>query len=64
MGVKGLDHVNINTSNMKDTMSFYTDLLDFTDGFRPTFDFPGDWIYAGGNVGPRLGCLNQPHNLL
>ena len=29
MGIKGLDHVNINTSNMKDTMSFYTDLLDF-----------------------------------
>ena len=41
MGVKGLDHVNINTSNMKDTMSFYTDLLDFTDGFRPPFDSPG-----------------------
>ena len=41
MGVKGLDHVNINTSNMKDTMSFYIDLLDFTDGFRPPFDFPG-----------------------
>ena len=30
MGIKGLDHDNINTSNMKDTMSFYTDLLDFT----------------------------------
>ena len=48
MGIKGLDHVNINTSNMKDTMSFYTDLLDFTDGFRPPFDFPGAWLYAGG----------------
>ena len=31
MGIKGLDHVNTNTSNMKDTMSFYTDLLDFID---------------------------------
>ncbi len=46
MGIKGLDHVNINTSNTKDTMSFYTDLLDFTDGFRPPFDFPGAWLYA------------------
>ena len=61
MGIKGLDHVNINTSNMKDTMSFYTDLLDFTDGFRPPFDFPGAWLHAGGNAGPRLGCLNQSH---
>ena len=50
MGIKGLDHVNMNTSNMKDTMSFYTDLLDFTDGFRPPFDFPGAWLYAGGNA--------------
>ena len=45
MGIKGLDHVNINTSNMKDTMSFYTDLLDFTDGFRPHFDFSGTLAY-------------------
>ena len=37
MGIKGLDHDNINISNMKDTMSFYTDILGFTDGFRPTF---------------------------
>ena len=64
MGIKGLDHDNINTSNMKDTMGFYTDLLDFTDGFRPPFDFPGAWLYAWQNAGPRLGCLNQPHNLL
>ena len=41
MGIKDLDHVNINPSNMKDTMSFYTDLLDFTVGFRPFFDFHG-----------------------
>ena len=61
MGIKGLDHDNINTSNMKDTLSFYTNFLDFTDGFRPPFDFTGAWLYAGGNVGPRLSCLNQPH---
>ena len=33
-------------------------------GFRPPFDFTGTWLYAGANVGQRLGCLNQPHNLL
>ena len=49
MGIKGLDHVNINTSNMKDTLSFYVDLLDFKEGYRPSFDFPGAWLYAGGN---------------
>ena len=49
MGIKGLDHVNINTSHMKDTLSLYVDLLDFTYGFRPHCDFPGAWLYAGGN---------------
>ena len=60
MGIKGLDHVNINTSNMKDTLSFYTDLLDFTDGFRPPFDFPGAWLYAGGNA--VIHPLEKSHN--
>ena len=27
MGIKGLDHVNINTSNMKDTLSFKVEVL-------------------------------------
>ena len=49
MGIKGLDHVNISTSNMNDTLSFYVDLLNFTDGYRPPFDFPGAWLYAGEN---------------
>ena len=54
MGIKGLDHVNIKTSNMKDTLSFYTDLLDFTDGFRPPFDFPGAWLLRRGE------CSHSP----
>ena len=31
-------------------MSFYIDLLDLTDGFRPPFDFPGVWLYAEENA--------------
>ena len=64
MGIKGLDHVNINTSNMKDTMSFYTDLLDFTDGFRPPFDFPGAWLYAGGNPVIHLVFSDSEPNVI
>ena len=29
-------------------------MLDFTDGFRPPFDFPGAWLYAGGDAVIRL----------
>ena len=61
MGIKGLDHDNINTSNMKDTMSFIQTFWISQHGFRPPFDFTGAWLYAGANVEPRLGCLNQPH---
>ena len=64
MGIKGLDHVNINTSNMKDTLSFYTDLLDFTDGFRPPFDFPGAWLYAGGNAVIHLVFSDSEPNVI
>ena len=26
---------------------FYTEMLDFQEGFRPPFDFPGAWLYTG-----------------
>ena len=64
MGIKGLDNVNINTSNMKDTLSFYTDLLDFTDGFRSPFDFPGAWLYAGGNAVIHLVFNDSEPNVI
>ena len=47
MGIKGLDHDNINTSNKKDTMSFYTHLFDFREGFWSAFDFPVTWLGRG-----------------
>ena len=64
MGIKGLDHVNIRTSNIKDTMSFYTDLLDFTDGFHPPFEFPGAWLYAGGNAVIHLVFSDSEPNVI
>jgi len=38
------DHVNINTSCLKETVNFYT-LLGLVDGPRPDFDFGGSWLY-------------------
>ena len=46
MAIKSLDHVNIRTSKAKETMKFYTEILDFSEGFRPPFNFPGAWLYA------------------
>ncbi len=47
MAIKSLDHVNIRTSKAIETMNFYTEILDFSEGFRPTFNFPGAWLYTG-----------------
>ena len=50
MAIQGLDHVNINTSNMKETMRFYKDLLNFTDEFLLPFDLPITWLYTRENA--------------
>ena len=50
MAIKSLDHVNIRTSKARETMKFYTEILDFSEGFRPTFNFAGAWLYAGENA--------------
>jgi len=47
LAVKSLDHVNIRTSKAEETIKFYTEILDFNEGFRPRFNFPGTWLYAG-----------------
>ena len=46
MPIQGLDHINIHTSKREETLKFYTEMLDFQEGFRPPFDFPGAWLYA------------------
>jgi catechol 2,3-dioxygenase-like lactoylglutathione lyase family enzyme len=36
-----LDHYNVSTRNLKDTVKFYEDVLGFVNGPRPAFNFPG-----------------------
>ena len=47
--ISGLDHVNIETCELEQTIHFYEDVLGFQNGERPPFDFPGEGLYAGGN---------------
>ena len=44
-----LDHYNVSTRNLKDTVKFYEDVLGFVNGPRPPFDFPGAWLYSAGH---------------
>ena len=45
MSVSTLDHCSIRTVKLAETRDFYVDLLGLTDGERPDFDFPGNWLY-------------------
>ena len=44
-----LDHYNVSTRNLADTVRFYEQVLGFVNGPRPPFDFPGAWLYSDGH---------------
>jgi catechol 2,3-dioxygenase-like lactoylglutathione lyase family enzyme len=44
-----LDHYNVSTRKLKETVQFYEDVLGFVNGPRPQFDFPGAWLYSAGH---------------
>jgi catechol 2,3-dioxygenase-like lactoylglutathione lyase family enzyme len=48
MGVGVLDHFNIRTRKLADTVRFYEEILGLENGDRPNFAFPGAWMYSEG----------------
>ena len=50
MSVAGMNHFTVLTDDVEGTVRFYRDLLGLTVGPRPNFDFPGAWLYAGGQA--------------
>ena len=48
MSVGVLDHFNIRTRKLADTVRFYEDILGLQNGDRPNFAFPGAWMYSEG----------------
>ena len=41
-----LDHFNIRTRKLAETVRFYEDILGLEKGARPNFAFPGAWMYS------------------
>jgi catechol 2,3-dioxygenase-like lactoylglutathione lyase family enzyme len=48
MTVNGVDHINIRTADLDRCKAFYCGVLGLKEGYRPPFDSPGAWLYAGG----------------
>jgi catechol 2,3-dioxygenase-like lactoylglutathione lyase family enzyme len=49
MSVGLLDHYNVSTRSLQETIRFYEDVLGFKNGPRPPFRFPGAWLYSDGH---------------
>ena len=50
MSVGVLDHFNIRTRKLAETVRFYEDILGLEKGDRPNFAFPGAWMYSEGKA--------------
>jgi catechol 2,3-dioxygenase-like lactoylglutathione lyase family enzyme len=46
MSIQGIDHINIGTARLAETITFFEG-LGLAVGSRPPFDFPGAWLYSG-----------------
>ena len=43
-----LDYVTLPTKNLEAAKAFFETVLGLEVGYRPTFPFPGHWVYAAG----------------
>ena len=54
-----LDHYNVSTRKLRETVQFYEDVLGFVNGPRPQFSFPGAWLYSAGHAVLHLNDISQ-----
>lgn len=49
MAISKLAHFSVRTTDLDASRRFYCNVLGFHEGYRPAFDFPGAWLYRGGD---------------
>lgn len=49
MPVRKIGHYSVRTSKLDASTRFYVDVLGFQLGYRPPLEFPGAWLYLGGD---------------
>ena len=59
LSVGVLDHFNIRTRQLGDTVRFYEDILGLEKGTRPNFAFPGAWMYSDGKAVVHLVDISR-----
>ncbi|MEM7124412.1 MAG: VOC family protein [Pseudomonadota bacterium] len=63
MSVSGVDHINIRTADLERCKAFYCGLLGLKEGYRPPFDSPGAWFYAGDAPVVHVSLSSDPTKL-
>jgi catechol 2,3-dioxygenase-like lactoylglutathione lyase family enzyme len=53
-----LNHANISTAKLQETVEFFVRVLGLTVGPRPDFDFAGAWLYLGNQ--PVIHLVERP----
>jgi catechol 2,3-dioxygenase-like lactoylglutathione lyase family enzyme len=59
MTIGMLDHYNVSTRKLTETVKFYEDVLGFENGPRPPFNFPGAWLYSAGHPVLHLNDISE-----
>jgi catechol 2,3-dioxygenase-like lactoylglutathione lyase family enzyme len=59
MSVGTLDHYNVSTRKLGETVKFYETVLGLVNGPRPPFNFPGAWLYSEGHPVLHLNDISQ-----
>lgn len=54
------DHINIRAKNLDETVAFYRDIIGLEVGPRPSFTFPGAWLYHEGRAVIHLTVAAGP----
>ena len=63
MSIGSIHHISITASQqiIDEVAKFYTDVLGLTEGFRPDFGVPGNWLYQDDHPLVHLLVLdNEP----
>lgn len=59
MSVGVLDHYNVSTRKLPETIKFYEEVLGFKNGARPPFNFPGAWLYSSDHPVLHINDISQ-----
>lgn len=54
-----LDHYNVSTRKLQETVRFYEEVLGLKNGPRPPFNFPGAWLYSDGHPVLHLNDISK-----